>query len=296
MKKCLFVLFSMMITMNANAVVAELGVAALVINGWHIHPSEGCALQTRFLGKDFYHFCGAQQPVCHGDWAEKKELNSTVKWYNYGETAEFNGEQYTCCGEGAKVISAPTERKGTATGTPGYWIKGDHSEVPVIKTKNVAGGTCSYTEEKDVCGKTITTEGTCETQTKKNMTCPEGQYFREASGSCAKLCAAGYAYESKTSNVCVECEETLTQGRVSDDGSTPVNEAVDSVHAICLKCNPATSILDQATRKCVPRPQLTALTMNDLLYGKDGYTKNKNVSEQCWTKYGNEYKKCVLKK
>lgn len=286
-RSLIFILFAM-ITTASNAWT------------WHIHDNDGCAIRTRGFVKDDYYFCGAHETKCHGDWAEKSELNNGfVKWYQNGEFASLgdNDEVYWCCG--GKITSSTTnlKRKDKVSGTVGKWVKGENFYITrETKTKNISGGTCTYVEMTDICGNVTSTEQECKTQGAANVQCPDGQYFRTSSNSCAKLCDIGYAYESATSNRCVECEETAYQGIVSDTGVYINGEAVDPTHAVCRRCNTATSIFDAATRTCIGKPQLTALSMTDLQYGKNAHSRDKSLSEQCWTKSADEYKKCVLGK
>lgn len=281
MKKYLFGILFAIVTMGANA-------------AWHVEAEGGCAVYVRFLDLDDYYFCGAQQPKCNNDWAASAELKSTTKWLKHEEKVNINGSLYFCCD--GNVTTKPTTKKEKAAGTPGRLVKGAlfYPEPGETKMKDVAGGKCSYTETVDICGHLHTTEGECTTQAKDNVICPAGQFYRESSKSCATLCEVGYAFESAGSNRCVECPETSTQGIVSDTANTSSVE-VEPEHRICRTCPAATSVFDATTRQCVPKPQLTALSTTELQYGRNARTRNaKPVSTQCWTKFGTEYKDCVL--
>ena len=258
--------------------------------GWHIHESDGCALQTRVLAKDYYYFCGAHEAKCHGDWAEDVELqNGFVTWDENGRKESLNGQDYWCCG--GHVTSKPTKRKGSASGTPGRWVKAQEGEdfsVTEVKEKVVGGGTCQYIETRDVCGNITSTESQCAEQARQNVVCSSGQYYRTSTKSCTTPCGTGQAYESADSNRCVECAETTTQGVI--DVTAPAEDQ------ICRKCNAASELFNPVTRKCVLKSSVTQLSATELLYGKNSRTKSSGkVSEQCWTKFNNEYKDCVLK-
>ena len=282
MKRCLvFILFAMITTVvNAAA--------------WFIHDNEGCALYSRFLHKDSYYFCGAQDLKCHGDWAEDVEIEGGfINWYKHGDFAILgdNNEKYWCCnGSVTSDTSAITKNKSgnKPSGVQGKWVKstdGQDFSTSTILTKSVGGGTCNYTETRDICGNVKTTESQCAEQTRDNVSCPSGQYYRASSKSCASLCGSGYAYESATSNVCVECAETATQG-IIDPTATGENQ-------ICRKCNAATQLFNPSSRTCVSKSG--ALSTTELVYGKDSHTKSSGkVSDQCWTKFDADYKKCVL--
>ena len=292
MKKCLsIILFGMMAT-TANA-------------GWHINANDGCALLPWLWpwhgGTDDYYFCGAHKTVCDGDVASDTESRNAV-WKNHGEWATFDNTVYQCCD--GKVTKKPTAggKSSAAEGTPGRWVKGkDFYTKTETKTKTVAGGTCSYLVKTDICGNVHSEEDTCKTAkvssdgtTSSNVSCPDGQYFRVSSKSCAKLCDSGWAYESANSNTCVECPETLTQGIVSDTGISKKNVDVDPEHKICRKCNPSSQFFNSITRECVSKSSLTALSMTDL-QGKTNANavKKEKVSDQCWTKFGAEYQNCI---
>lgn len=280
MKKYLLGLLFVFMTITANA-------------AWHVEADGGCAVYVRFLAKDDYYFCGAHQPKCNEDWAESNELKSNTKWYKHGDPVDINGSRYYCCD--GSVTTTPTAKKGNAVGTVGRFVKGTDF-LPAKgepKIKDVAGGKCSYTETVDICGHLHTTEGECTNKPADNVICPDGQYYRESSASCATLCEPGYAYESEKSNRCVECSETSTRGIVSDDGKNDTN--IEQEHRVCRTCPASTSVFDPDTRRCVPKTQLTALSTAELQYGRNGRTRNaKPVSYQCWTKFGQEYKDCVL--
>ncbi len=293
MKKYLIALLCMLVVPSANADDSVKVSGRYSGAFWYIYPNEGCAIGVK--GLDDYYFCGAHEPKCNNDWAENSEIEKTVHYLENGEVAVLKGEKYWCCG--GKVTKKPTKKKDTVTGVKGSWVKGDSFYISrETKTKNISGGTCTYVETTDICGNVTSTEQECKTQAAANVQCPDGQYFRTSSNSCAKLCDVGYAYESATSNRCVECEETAYQGIVSDTGVYINGEAVDPTHAVCRRCNTAASIFDAATRTCIGKPQLTTLSINDLQYGKNAHSRTKPLKDQCWTKYGDEYKECVLGK
>ena len=282
MKKYLLALFLFIIASSAHA-------------GWHIHERDGCAINVRFMARDYYYFCGAHESKCNGDWAENTELkNGFVEWYTHGQSVMLNGVLYWCCGGEITSDTKKIERKGKPSGTVGRWVAAPdfYLQMPETKTKAFAGGTCSYSEAVDVCNGKQSTEDDCAAQAEQKVTCPDGTFYRASSGSCTKSCEPGYAYESEKSNRCIECRENAHQGIVSDDGTTSL--AMHPAHKICRQCD-ASSFFNPTTKQCIPKANLTALSTMELQYGKDLRTKaSKSVSGECWTKYGTEYKGCVL--
>ena len=264
---------------------------------WHTYPEQGCAVYVRFLAKDSYYFCGAQEPRCNGDWAEKSELQSgwAVKWYNEGQYEKLHDKRFWCCTGTVTSDTSNLNKKEKPSGTPGRWVEGSDFWVNTeTKTINVSGGKCSYTVKTDICGNVDDSDKErCSSKnvTSEQLSCPEGQYFRTSSKSCATLCESGYAYESNTSNKCIECPETKTQGIVSDTGSI-TTETVAPEHRICRKCDAATSFFDPKTKKCVLKSALTSLSVVDL-EGRSASTKSKNIKDECWTKFGEDYKSCM---
>ena len=125
MKKYLtFILFAITTT-TANA-------------GWN-GDFVGCAMFTRVFGLDDYYFCGAHEAKCANDWAEEVELNKSVKWFKDGDQQELGDDhkRYYCCfGE---VKSKPTQKKGSATGTPGKWVRADDWYKVEPKTISING-------------------------------------------------------------------------------------------------------------------------------------------------------------
>lgn len=289
MKKYLIFILFAIITSTATA-------------NWH-GDFVGCAIFTRAFALDDYYFCGAHEAKCENDWAEEVELNKSVKWFEDGDPQELGGDhrRYYCCF--GKVTSKPTKKKGSATGTPGKWVRADEKNdwYKKIESKTInitGGGTCTYNEYTDVCDRvTDDKDKVCKEQLEKNIICPEGQFFRESSQSCAPQCETGYAYESAKSNKCVACPETNTQGVVDDGYSTnyKLGYPVEPAHRICRKCDATNSFLDANTKQCVQKLELKNLSTVELQYGKNARTRGSaKVTDQCWTKYDNEYKDCVL--
>ena len=288
MKRYLLGILLALITLPSNA-------------AWHIYPDDGCAILPWVFpahwGNDDYYFCGAHKTSCNNDNASDNEVKKSTYWYEHGKPATLNNERYWCCG--GKVTSEPKNKNETAKGTPGKWVKGADWIVntePV--TEDVGGGKCTYLVTTDICGNKDYSEKdtVCKAQIKDNIKCPDGQHYRASNGTCATLCKTDYAFESKESNRCVECSETSTRGIVSASGDkTDIN--IPPMDRICKTCPAATSIFDPETRECISKnsSQLTALSTTELQYGRNGRTRNaKPVSTQCWTKFGTEYKDCVL--
>lgn len=288
MKKYLTVFFLAIITCTADA-------------GWHIYPEDGCAILPwvwpAHWGRDDYYFCGAHKTTCNNDSASDDELEHSTAWFNHKDYATLDDTRYWCCD--GKVTSKPT-KSGTASGTPGRWVKGtDWIVDKETKEIIVSGGKCSYEVKKDVCGNIDDSDKrrcASENITKEKLSCPSGTIFRESTKSCVTLCKPGFVFESKTSDRCVECAETATQGIAHDEGKTDAESLTDSLHQVCRKCNSASQLFDPKKRICVEKTNTTstiALSMTDLQYGK-GKQKQSKVADNCWTKFNNEYKDCVL--
>lgn len=129
---------------------------------------------------------------------------------------------YVCCG-------------GTADSKAGYW-------VDVTNTQNAHPTWGMYRAEenrpvgcpsgqykvvyKNVCGG--------ETVVSECSSCPAGQQMRN--GTCAPICPDGQAYESTSSNKCVDCAQTTNQG-VKKDGT-------------CVSCS-TTQFYSPARQDCV---------------------------------------------
>lgn len=290
MKKYLLVVFLAMIALPANA-------------EWQIDSGGGCAHQVWVWpwhsGRDDYYFCGAHTAVCGGDYAEDDELLTSVVWAEHKQSATIAGSTYWCCG--GKVYSKPLGKRGTAMGTPGRWVQGDNwYKRSDPKEKIIGGATCSYIEKEDVCGNVTPTQEELEKLCTKQNTnaadgvsfaCPDGQYWRESTNSCAALCGDGQAYESETSNKCVDCAETLHQGISCSKGNC--GYVIEPEDKICRKCY-SNAFFDPVTRNCVEKTELIALSTTELQYGANAITKGDVVSKQCWTKYNEDYKNCVL--
>lgn len=202
-------------------------------------------------GWDEYYYCGSQQDIgCAG--SKKNGNTNRISYYFYhgssldanagqgkdvGNVAGWNGP-YWCC----------NPNKGTA----GYFIKksGDFQTSFTkreTRTKNVKGGTCNYTVVIDACG--IETAGDCDTPDN----CPTGRTLRN--GECVAQCPDGQAFESASSNKCIESQTTSTGGtQTVEAGDTDlINAGANIGDKVNRQCDAVTQLWDPYEEKCVSR-------------------------------------------
>jgi len=191
---------------------------------FQIGHNQECFIDT--YGNDAYWFCGKQTESCNSIKAAKNDKKVDMRHGDVlNETRLHNGEtdidkddiswlNWVCCGG---TDSAEGRFKAPSTSQ---------------RDKEVNGGTCKQTI--DQCGD-VTQD--CSEPTD----CPEGTQeriiknnFTEAGVKhCAPVCPATQGYENETSNTCVPCETTLSQGV---DGK-----------GVCRKCDASTQFFRAPT-------------------------------------------------
>ncbi|MCM1294231.1 MAG: hypothetical protein NC311_01560 [Muribaculaceae bacterium] len=194
-----------------------------------------------------YYFCGASATKCDGKTHKGHDL---MKVQYHGEGFSWNGRNFWCCNDTA--------------GTAGHYEEGDkwivHDDP---KTKSVGNGTCEQRIQKTICGDEITVD--CDSP----GTCNSGHVMRN--GECAAECPDGQAYESATSNKCIDCKTTNYQG---------IKTNTPDGHKICMKCENNARFFDRKSQTCV---------------GKDKYKQIPGwAMKKCFACPNSEYfKQCV---
>lgn len=156
-------------------------------------------------GKNTFYLCGddgsGKKLECAG-WDYRPFWGHSRKWYSNNGRASFASRSYTCC-----------IKSGSSVGT--FKSSSDTTENKTIDLEG--GGKCTYTVTKNACGDIIAgvpcTEPT---------DCDTGYILRN--GTCVKPCGGNMGFADSTSNECIECPTTDTQG-------------VDIVTGECIKCN-----------------------------------------------------------
>lgn len=208
-----------------------------------------------------YYFCGTATSKCAGKKYkgpgsdEKKPNNDTRVILKNMETFTFltnPKDTYCCCISDGK--------------TAGSFIKASNTtncytdDAPTETTKDLGSGqSCKQLTYKTVCGTTVTVG--CENPEKE---CGTGYTWRN--NSCAPICSGDQVYESETSNTCVACETTTSQG-ISRDKK------------YCKKCDKDSEFFNRETKKCIKKSGLQQ-------YSKD-------VLRECWQCPTELYKNCV---
>lgn len=195
-------------------------------------------------GRQVVH-CGANNGKCAGYYGRK----SIEKYLLHGEKFTYknnDGDPWWCC-------------NGTST-QAGRLYRAPEFEKTEEITVTLPLGTCKYNKITDICGNVIrdepcTVASDCNTDNERN-------------GKCITECPTGFAFESETSNDCIECPTTQSQGI----RGTKMNK-------ICIKCND-NQIWNTKSQKCSEKISLLAISGN--------------VMEQCWQcPDSNLYKDCV---
>jgi len=254
MHKCIFVLMLVTICLTQTSYAKY--------NQKHGSDYE-CWYETEYeagghgKGNWAYYYCGKQNDKCDG---KKSKTSDTIFWQYHGDTFTFQGGKnpsehdlytYYCC-NGTK------DEKGRYVRADS-WID---SSKTVTETKHVTGGTCQVKIETDVCGDTHKID--CDTP----GTCDAGYIMRNK--VCAEICPDGSAFESDTSNKCIQCETTNYQGI----------KTISSNNKLCIKCDKDTEFFDKETKACIKKSALKQTT--------------NSAMKKCWRCPDNDaFAKCV---
>ena len=182
-----------------------------------------CYVET--YKRNSFWFCGKQEEKCTERKMGKK--NNRL-WQYHGESFSHDGKKYYCC-------------YGTRT-EKGYYVEASKWETYETITVQLANGTCTYQKITNACGEI--TDNPCT----KPTDCTGNTIKRN--GECIAPCGTNdgnMAYESATSNKCIECPTNASQGIINDSGTNP----------ICVKCNSTTETWDADTKKCISRAEVT---------------------------------------
>lgn len=178
-------------------------------------------------GNDWFWYCGSQTKNCAGT---KPCCSNKEFWLYHGD--HFNWEKrggqgnYWCChGTGS---GAGTFKQGA------NWIV----KTDIIK-ETLPEGTCSWKQKTNICGDVDNPNDKC---TEATEDCVQG--YVSHNGKCVKACEDGYAFESKTSNTCVKCEVSRSQGIVKD---------------VCIKCG-GTQFFSATKEKCVDFSEMVQIS------------------------------------
>ncbi len=188
------------------ACMAVMPAMAKTGKGYHFGNNDSCIIyRDGKLKNRKYWWCGKKQDSC-GGWNVKKSSKHGGT-YTHGKYLTWPGdgnEKYYCC--------------VSESGKPGKFIiegaEGFYSKIETVE-KSVGGGTCNKVIKYDVCGGQVIED--CN----KPDTCPSGQKLRNDTCAVAS-CPYGQAFASATSNQCIDCAPSNSQG---------VNYA-----GICVKC------------------------------------------------------------
>lgn len=206
-----------------------------------------CYLETD--GTDSAWFCGSQEKRCK----QKMRKRHHIHWLYHGQSFTHGSVKAWCC-------------NGT-TSKQGNFVEAKNWTTSETITVDLSNGTCTYQRVTDACGNVVS-DKPCTEPTNCN-----GNLIKR-NGTCTEPCGANdgnIGYESATSNNCVECPTTSTQG-------------IDS-NGICTKCNTATQIWDTSTKKCVSREE----------HAKKFHQIPAAVLKQCWQCPNNEVMKtCAI--
>jgi hypothetical protein len=205
-----------------------------------------CYLETD--GTDSAWFCGKHDRKCKQKLKNKHNVYPLV----HGGSFSYGSVTAWCC-------------DGTIS-KQGHFVEQRNWTTSETITVQLANGTCTYQKKINACGEIVS-----DTPCTEPTTCTSGTIKRN--GECIAPCGANdgnMAYESVTSNKCIECPTNASQGIDSND--------------ICTKCNSATDIWDANTKKCISRTEAAKK-----------YHKISNATmKKCWQCPNNEmFKTCA---
>lgn len=206
--------------------------------------NDSCIVEYKNSKRQF-HFCGNSQNECAG---------YKVKKYSK-EWTHSNGENFTSAYDSTRKFFCCNKNNAAQ----GVWKEGTqwYTKDEIAK-KQLTNGTCNYRKRITICGDEESTD--CDTPD----ACNAGAILRN--NACVVPCNGTTAFESATSNTCIECETTAYQGIGAD--------------TICVKCDSGTQFFNKKTKKCISKDSMT--------------TYSKETMKKCFGCPGNEtFKKCV---
>ena len=249
-------------------------------------------------GGGHYHFCGEfhKHDTCGGHTyrpAYDKEYG-----YGHGDKKTMDdGKTYFCCNKNGK--KEWVDSKGME------WITDTQIETGLKSNSDGTTSLCTTTKKYTVCSvkSTESTELIPDTQVTECVNCTaDAPYYRN--GVCTTFCGQTdhtMAFESVSSNNCVSCPTTVSQGIAEIDGygcnwgagekwdfgsAKCVEVQGDSdapsttLFNVCLKCDPATQFFDTKTKSCVLKSTLKQ--------------KGKAELRECWTALSTKAYKCCV--
>lgn len=211
--------------------------------GIGIIHGKNCKVNT--AGTNEFWFCGElENETCDDGRNHRKTRNlhynkGTVHKYTQdGKMQHFLDANYYCCAKNGYDENGNPVTKYSGKGN-GQFIPAngwtDHTNQ-VTKTFP-GGGKCTWTQKINVCGMVDNPEDENVFCSKPND-CDIGLVLRN--DVCIALCdeSANMAFASKTSNTCISCEPTKTQGIVDHT---------------CIKCDERTDVFDIEKNGCVKK-------------------------------------------
>ena len=180
--------------------------------------------------KQFF-FCGNQGNDCIGKSSSK-----------HVRTNLFHGEKFSAPQDGSRIFWCCN---GTANSAGKFieatgWRKEKFTTSEII-TVELENGTCNYERITDACGNILS-----DTPCTEPDNCSAGYVLRN--DLCVKPCESTYAFESPSSNKCIECLTTEYQG------ISKKNE--------CIKCDPEIAFFDKSKQACVNKRDMKQVSKN----------------------------------
>ena len=209
--------------------------------------SNECYIETD--NRDSAWFCGKHDRTC------KQEMDDDHYVYTllHGDSFSYDSVKAWCCG-------------GSLTET-GYFVQQQNWTTSETITVQLTNGTCTYQRKTNACGEVVS-----DTPCTEPTNCTGNTLKRN--GECITPCGANdgnMAFESASSNKCIECPTSASQGIDSND--------------ICTKCNSATEIWDTKTKKCISRAEAA----------EKYHPVSNETMKKCWQCPNNEhFKKCAI--
>ncbi len=249
MKRFLFMFFITLPILSSDALASNVW-----ING------DGCMI-TRTPSPDWIAWCGGAKEKCDGTKAKRRKqtfVNDGALW-SVSHDRNGNYVWYACCDGQFKIIDAKIESKD----------RKDLEAPTYTESKTItldSGGTCTYQAKYNACGTEITAPCTSPTD------CTDGLIKRNK--ICIEPCPAGSAFESTTSNKCIECPTTLYSGPTTvKDNSGKITDTY------CLKCDEDTEIFDKETDTCIKKSEMIVISPE--IMAKCGLCDNNETVKKC---------------
>ena len=184
-------------------------------------------------GCDEFWYCGAPRNGNKKCYDNKPWGCDDTYFYIHGDSFKAHDRKFWCC-DGTSDKTGQF-KEGSA------WI----TETKIVK-ETVTGGTCTWQQKINICGKVDNPGDKCTVATGD---CTAG--YVSHNGKCVAACGEGQAFISAIDSTCIPCEQNETQGIVKGVcKKCESNEVFSKTKLSCVKYSDMLQIATVAHDEC----------------------------------------------